>query len=61
MARIQTALLGSASVAGPSMSSLGTPFGLQELITKALAIVSDARIGAKTDKAAVADPGRGSS
>ena len=34
-----------ASVAGPTMGSLGETFGLEPLITKPLAIISDARIG----------------
>ena len=53
--RIHTALLGKNSVGGPTMSSLGTQFGLAPLITKSLAIISDARIGKKTDRAAVTE------
>src|SRR3954453_4397223 len=37
------------------MSSLGTQFGLQHMITKSLAIISDARIGKKTDQSAVVE------
>ena len=55
LARIQKKLLGSTSVAGPTMSSLGETFGLEPLITKPLAIISDARIGARTDKSAVTE------
>ena len=40
--RIQADLLGSNSVAGPNMTSLGKDFGLQGLITKMLAVISDA-------------------
>jgi putative DNA primase/helicase len=47
-ARIISAMLGRDSVAGPTMSSLGETFGIEPLITKTLAIVSDARIGART-------------
>ena len=54
-ARIHTALLGRNSVGGPTMSSFGTQFGLAPLITKSLAIVSDARIGKKTDRAAITE------
>jgi putative DNA primase/helicase len=54
-ARILTALLGKNSVGGPTMSSFGTQFGLAPLITKSLAIVSDARIGKKTDRAAITE------
>ncbi len=53
--RIMTKLLGRNSVAGPTMSSLGDAFGLEPLITKPLAIVSDARIGARTDKSTIVE------
>jgi len=43
IARILTRLLGAANVCGPSTSNLAGPFGLQSLIGKSLAIVSDAR------------------
>ena len=43
IARIQTRLVGAANVVGPTTSSLAGPFGLQPLIGKSLAIVSDAR------------------
>lgn len=55
IARILKRLLGSTSVAGPTMSSLGETFGLEPLITKSLAIVSDARIGPKTNKSAIVE------
>ena len=54
-ARILKGLLGTASVAGPTMSSLADTFGLEPLITKPLAIISDARIGARTDKSAITE------
>lgn len=41
--RILTRLIGAANVAGPTTSSLASQFGLQPLIGKSLAIVSDAR------------------
>lgn len=41
--RILTGLIGAANVVGPTTSSLAGPFGLQPLIGKSLAIVSDAR------------------
>ncbi|MEX1231930.1 MAG: phage/plasmid primase, P4 family [Planctomycetaceae bacterium] len=43
IARVLTKLIGSANVSGPTTSSLAGSFGLQPLIGKALAIVSDAR------------------
>ena len=43
--RILTALIGSGNVAGPTLASLGTNFGLSPLLGKPLAIISDARLG----------------
>ncbi len=43
IARVLTQLVGPNNVAGPTTSSLAGPFGLQPLIGKSLAIVSDAR------------------
>ncbi len=45
VARVLTSLIGKANVVGPTMTSLGGAFGLQPLIGKSLAIVSDARFG----------------
>jgi putative DNA primase/helicase len=53
--RILSRLLGRDSVTGPTMSSLAEMFGLEPLITKPLAIVSDARVGARTDKSAITE------
>jgi putative DNA primase/helicase len=47
--RVLTRLLGKHNVAGPTLSSLGTNFGLQDLIAKPVAIVSDARLGGRAD------------
>ena len=43
IARVLTRLVGAGNVAGPTTSGLARPFGLQPLIDKSLAIVSDAR------------------
>ena len=43
IARVLTALIGNANVAGPTLHSLGGEFGLAPLIGKTLAIISDAR------------------
>jgi putative DNA primase/helicase len=43
IARVLTQLVGAGNVCGPTTSSLAGPFGLQPLIGKSLAIVSDAR------------------
>jgi putative DNA primase/helicase len=45
IARVLTALLGKGNVAGPTLASLGTNFGLAPLLGKPLAVVSDARLG----------------
>jgi putative DNA primase/helicase len=47
IARVLTRLVGGSNVAGPTTSSLAGPFGLQPLIGKSLAIVSDARFSGK--------------
>ena len=44
IARVLTALLGKGNVAGPTLASLGTNFGLSPLLGKPLAVVSDARL-----------------
>jgi putative DNA primase/helicase len=47
IARILTALIGRANVAGPTLNSLGGEFGLAPLLGKSLAIISDARFVGK--------------
>jgi putative DNA primase/helicase len=44
IARVLAALLGKGNVAGPTLASLGTNFGLSPLLGKPLAAVSDARL-----------------
>ncbi|PIW01652.1 MAG: hypothetical protein COW41_01995 [Deltaproteobacteria bacterium CG17_big_fil_post_rev_8_21_14_2_50_51_6] len=55
IARILTQLLGTDAVAGPTTNSLATQFGLQPLIGKSLAIVSDARFTGTPDHIIVAE------
>ena len=43
IARVLTKLVGQTNVVGPTVSSLGNNFGLQPLLGKSMAIVSDAR------------------
>ncbi|MEO8271809.1 MAG: phage/plasmid primase, P4 family, partial [Aureliella sp.] len=43
IARVLSKLIGASNVCGPTTSSLAGPFGLQSLIGKTLAVVSDAR------------------
>lgn len=49
IARVLTALLGKENVVGPTLSSFSQNFGLAPLIGKPLAIISDARLGSRTD------------
>jgi putative DNA primase/helicase len=53
--RIVTALLGSGNVAAPTLGSMAGPFGLQPLIGKLLALISDARLSSRADQAAIAE------
>ena len=55
LARILTRVLGERSVAGPTMNSLGEQFGLEPLIPKSLSIISDVRIGSRTDKSTIVE------
>ncbi len=45
IARTLTKLVGKGNVAGPTLASLGTNFGLSPVLGKPLAIISDARLG----------------
>jgi putative DNA primase/helicase len=47
--RVLTALLGSENVSAPTLSSLAMNFGLQPLVGKPLAAISDARLGSRSD------------
>lgn len=53
--RVIARLLGAGNVASPTLASLGQPFGLQVLIGKTAALISDARLGARADIAAIAE------
>jgi putative DNA primase/helicase len=55
IARVLARLIGPANTAAPTLDALGRDFGLQPLINKRLAIIGDARIGPKTDTAAVVE------
>ena len=55
IARVLGALVGRANAASPTLASLGDRFGLQPLIGKLLAIISDARLGTKADQHAIAE------
>jgi putative DNA primase/helicase len=55
IARILRALIAPENVAGPTLSSLATNFGLWPLIGKPLAIISDARLGGRSDIAVIVE------
>lgn len=55
IARVLTALVGAANVTAPTLNGLGQHFGLQGLISKSLAVISDARLTARTDLGAIAE------
>ena len=55
IARVFRKLAGEGNVAGPTLSSLATNFGLEPLIGKSVAIVSDARLSGRPDKAVVVE------
>lgn len=49
IARVLTALLGRDNVCSPTLSGLATNFGMQPIIDKKVATITDARIGGRTD------------
>lgn len=55
IARVLRALLGEENYAGPTLASISTNFGLQPLIGKRLAIISDARLGSRADQQVLAE------
>lgn len=55
IARILQAVVGHHNVVAPTISGFSTNFGMAPLIGKRLAIISDARIGHKTDTNALAE------
>jgi len=53
--RVLTAMLGKGNVASPTLAGLATNFGLQCLIDKPVAIISDARLSGRVDQAVVVE------
>ena len=53
--RTMTHLVGVANTASPTLGSLGTNFGLQPLVGKRLATITDARLSGRTDQAVVTE------
>ena len=50
LGRVVTGLVGRGNVSSPSLTTLGTDFGLQPLIGKTLAIIPEARLGRGTNQ-----------
>lgn len=48
--RVLESLVGTANRVSPSLAGLGTQFGLQPLVGKRVAMISDARLSGKTDQ-----------
>src|SRR5262249_30991174 len=55
IARVLTALIGLANVCNPTLASLATTFGLQPLLAKSVAFISDARLSGRTDTAVIVE------
>jgi len=55
IARVLTHLVGKHNTCAPTLKSMSGDFGLEPLIGKQLAIISDLRLGPKTDQASVAE------
>lgn len=55
LARVLRALVGHENVAGPTLGSLATNFGLSPLIGKSVALVSDARVSGRSDTAVITE------
>jgi putative DNA primase/helicase len=53
--RVLTQLIGPGNVCTPTLASLGGPFGLQPLLGKTAAVISDARLSSHTDTAVVTE------
>lgn len=55
IARVMRDLLGPANVAGPTLGSLATNFGLSPLVGKPAAIISDAHLSGRSDAAIITE------
>lgn len=53
--RVLTQMIGPINHCGPTLASLTGPFGLQSLLGKQLAVISDARLSGKADQAVVVE------
>jgi putative DNA primase/helicase len=55
VARVWRAVVGKQNVAGPTLASLATNFGLWPLVAATLAIISDARLSGRADQALIVE------
>jgi len=55
IARVKRDLIGPDNVVGPTLAGLSDRFGLQTLIDKRLAIISDARLGSRVDQSVITE------
>ena len=55
ISRVQREVVGPANCVGPTLTGLGTNFGLWPLLGKTLGIISDARLGGRTDSQIVVE------
>ena len=53
--RIMNALMGEDALISPTLASLQTNFGIAPLIGKSIALIADARLGARADQHAIAE------
>ncbi|MBV8458417.1 MAG: hypothetical protein JO122_17585 [Acetobacteraceae bacterium] len=53
--RVLTALIGNQNIAAPTLNSLPETFGIEPLIGKPVAIISDARLNPKADVSAITE------
>jgi len=55
LCRVLTALVGKQNVCAPTLASLATNFGLWALVGRSLAVISDGRLGGRTDSQIVVE------
>ena len=55
IARVLRAVLGEHNCTGPSLAHLSSPFGLEDLIGKSLALISDARVSKSADLQSISE------
>lgn len=53
--RVLQALIGAVNSCAPTLNGLGHQFGLESLVGKTLAVISDARLSARTDQSVVVE------